>query len=350
MNYIAFIDMVGTKNLANFDAAGYMEYITNFQQLIILHLDKLENKGKIHFFSDCAYIESEDPEILITFLSSFRIDLMTLKIFLKGSIVEGKLGAITGPESESDVKKMYGDEVLRKFKTVRPQLLEHKNQISGTLFYCNDIAKAFKMQDNLKGIGCFVHSDIIKISKSIEHKTVDSFYVKDTHKNILEFFKDLKYSNEFISNVNAINLIIQVYARSNTYSQKYGRYYLTILASIINSSNFKKLSLNKNDSSKSGKFLYEPPIFTTIMNLKKKFPLLYEKAYGLEYLYFALLNKIYNDQSGGNETTKEILKIILNSKRFINKYMNNLEALPTKLISDQNKGKLISDYFDIYGK
>lgn len=348
MSYIAFIDMVGTKNYANYDAKKYMDNVVTFQQTIVNHVGKLKKKGKIFFFSDCAYIESDDVNVLLNFLTSFRNDLVVCNIFLKGGVTQGQLAAITGFENDKHILSHYGQDVFSKYNSVKKNLEEYKDEIRGTLFFSNNIAEVFKMQDNLKGIACTINPSVFS-NRDLEKETVESFYIKDPHKNTLEFFRDIRYSDSFISGQEVIDKVFKLYAISNTYSLKYGRYYLSILVSIINSSNFTSIRIEDN-SSNFNKFSKTPPIFEKIMGIKKTFPILYEKAVGLEFIYFTLLNKLYSDRKGRDDVTREVLKIILNFKRFINKYMNSLELLPKKLISDKNKGLLIEDYFEIYDK
>src|SRR5580658_10819220 len=101
MKYISFIDILGTKNSSeNENFEDYLKLITDFQYTLINEAEVLKDKGRVHFFSDCAYIESDDISVLINYLINLRSELLQVNIFIRGSIIKGVLGAISGNESE----------------------------------------------------------------------------------------------------------------------------------------------------------------------------------------------------------------------------------------------------------
>lgn len=345
MNYISFVDLIGTKNLAQYNIESYRDTVVNFQAAMINNVSALNKKGKVHFFSDCAYIESSDLESLLDFIRSFRSELLSLSLYLKGSIIEGTLGAINGDETDEFVGTTYGEMVLARYNSCKGTLKKFKQEINGTLFFSPDIGNAYKFQDFLKGIGIYLDQNLIaKLNNKQKKETVISFFIKDFSKPNLEFFYDIKFGEDELTE-EIIDDVIRKYTLSNTYSLKYGRYYLSVLASLINSSDFSRIKFNKDGN---GSFLKAPYIFYKILNLKFEKPILYNKALGLEFIYFSLINKLYNDRKSNtdNSVTLQVVKRIVNHNKFINKYLNNLDSIPNRLLSDRNKSYLISDYFE----
>lgn len=343
MNYIAYIDILSIQDRSGHTSATYSDTMLTFQEILLQNLERLKNRGRLHFFSDCAYIETEDPKHLINFLMKFRGDLMAIGIFLKGSVIRGALGAINGFETEDHLRKMYGNNegILANYHSVKEKLAKYKDEIRGTLFFSSDVSTAYKLQNNLKGIGILALPGVVD-QQSRGRYFVNSFYLRDVRKNAVDFFYDLKYEDSDLTE-HMVRQVMRGYAISNTYSVKYGRFYLTILVSMINSSDFSKIKLSPDD--RKGPLLKAPVIFNAVMNLRNTFPVLYERATGLEFLYFAIINKVYTDKKERNDTTGEILRRILIHRRVMRRYLNNLEELPDRLISESSKKLLIEDFF-----
>lgn len=340
-SYIAYLDVLGTKNSSeNEDFDEYIKLITCFQNALIRSSHLLDETGKIYFFSDCAYIESCNINSLIDMLSSIRQTLFDDEKFVRGAVVKGKLGALNSDDIE-DCEKRYADDpdLLHKMKASLNFFKQSKDnsKIKGTLFFCKDVAKAYTFESQLKGAAFYIDNEIRKETKDI----VKSGFVSNIQKNTYNSFYDIKYNSESITS-SFIEKVLRFYALSNTSDVKYGRYYLTILISCINSEDFSNI---KYDEEKR-KFVDSPEIFYKILNLKKSHKLVYNNAKGLEYLYFALIDKFYSDVKDMTLRRYFLNEVFLNY-RFLSKYQNKISQLPKELISNRTKKSLLEDIVEI---
>lgn len=340
-SYIAYLDVLGTKNSSeNEDFDEYIKLITCFQNSLVRSSHLLDDRGKVYFFSDCAYIESNDISSLVNMLGSVRQTLFDDEIFVRGALVRGKLGALNGDDIE-DCEQRYADdgELLNKMRVSLNFFKQSKDntKIKGTLFFCKDVARVYSFESQLKGAAFYVDSDIRKETKEI----VKSGYISNIQKNSYCSFYDIKYDALSISNT-FIEKVFRYYALSNTSDIKYGRYYLTILISCVNSINLSNTKYNEQ----SREFIDTPDLFYQILNLKKTHKILYNNAKGLEYLYFALIDKFYTDVKDVMLRRYFLSEIFLNYK-FLSKYQNKISQLPKELISTRTKKSLLEDIVEI---
>lgn len=345
-NYIAYLDVLGTKNSSeNENFNEYIKLITCFQNALVLSADLLEKDARIYFFSDCAYIESTKINSIIETLSSIRLSLFDDDIFVRGALVEGELGAL----NSEDIKKCISrysknEEFMRKMKTPINFFTKSKSasKIKGTLFFSKDVAKAYYHESTLKGAAIFVDYDLKKEFKDTTSVAiVKSGYISDVQKNTYKSFYDIKYDSELITS-SFIEKVLKHYTLSNTANVKYGRYYLTLLISCVNSVDYS----NTKYDSKIKKFTNAPEIFSQIIHLKQNHRLLYNNAKGLEYLYFSLIDKFYFDVED-IPIRRIFLKEIFTNYRFLSKYQNKISQLPKELLSNKNKNLLLQDLVEI---
>ncbi|GHT36873.1 hypothetical protein AGMMS49574_29180 [Bacteroidia bacterium] len=133
---------------------------------------------------------------------------------------------------------------------------------------------------------------------------------------------------------------------ANASDIKYGRYYLTILISCVNSLDFSQIVYN-DDVFICEKNVDVLDIFNLILNLRKTHKHIYNHAIGIEYLYFSLINKFYNEKSNTDITTKMFLKEILLNKKHMEKYLNQIAKLPDALINSNSRRLLIKDLVNL---
>ena len=338
MNFICFIDVLGTKNSSeNENFEDYLSSVTNFQNYLLSDSYILETVGRIHFFSDCAYIESTNLEALLQYLIRLRQDLMDIGIFVRGAITEGILGAVCGEESDEIFQKNYNNETIQKrYNSLKGILEKTKHIAKGTIVLSKDLSKAYSLENFIKGASIGVQETIALLASSY---VVKSGFIKSVDKCQYQWFFDLKYEESYISK-EFLDHLLHHYTLSNLSDISYGRYYLSILITCINSVNFEGLKYDDLSS----KFVSFPPLFDYIINLRTKYRSLYNYAIGLEFLYFKLIDKIYEDFNEANEMTKTILYNILQNKRYISKYQNKLSSIPKEIISGKSRTLLLKDY------
>jgi len=340
--YIAYIDVLGTKNSAeNYNYEKYLALIINFQtELLRIARSKLGGNDRIHFFSDCAYIESNNLKTLIDALKFLRTQLFDGDLFLKGAIIQGKLGAI-GKFSDVEEFMSYYDygindeEVTKATNCIFTQNDSSlKDKINGSLFFSTDICQAYTNENDLKGSAILIEEGLIK-NNEIINDIVESGYI--SNKNTFSIFYDIKYDENNITEA-FLDKILSHYTKSNMQNKNYGRHYLSILISCINSTNFEKYDIDFNNA---------PPILTKILKLKDTHKQIYNYAIGLEYLYLTLINKFYCDIDENSDLTKEFVKIILKNQKFLCKYLNNLSSIPKKLLNNKSRNLFINDVLEI---
>jgi len=341
--YIAYIDLLGTKNYAeNYNYKEYLGLIINFQtELLRMTQSKIGNKDRVHFFSDCAYIESDNIEVLIEALKSLRTQLRDSNLFLKGAVMEGKLGAVGKFSNRDEFISYYNYDINDKEVTnatrcvFAQQGLSSSNKISGSLFFSTDICQLYTIESELKGSAILIDEKLI--NEKIKTHIVESGYI--SNKNTFSNFYDIRYDEKSITG-DFLDKILAHYTKSNMQNKNYGRHYLSILMSCINSTNFagKSYDIDSDDA---------PPILAKILKLKETHKQIYNYAIGLEYLYLALINKFYYDIDENSVLTKEFVKIILKKQKFLSKYLNNLSSIPKKLLHNKSRNLFINDVLEI---
>ena len=152
-------------------------------------------------------------------------------------------------------------------------------------------------------------------------------------------FYDISYLKEDIT-PDFLDKLLKTYYKSNIYDVNYGRYYLSILISCVNSVNFSKLYFDEVNN----KFENTEPIFNKILNLKKEHKDLYNFTSGLEYVYFTLINKVYNDIGEANGTTKNFLKIVMFNNKYLRIYRNKISRISKALVEIKVKNLMLQDF------
>jgi hypothetical protein len=339
--YIAYIDVLGTKNSAeNYNYEKYLGLILNFQNELLSIAKKYSNStGRIHFFSDCAYIESNNLADLINALKKLRDQLFDCNLFLKGSIVRGKLGAIGNFKTKEEFINYYNYDQNDKevHDAIRCVFGQQKNdKLNGSLFFSTDLVKAYTNENNLKGAAIFVDEELVKEGK-INDLIVESGYI--SNKDTFSSFYDIKYDNDKITD-SFLDKVLSHYTKSNMQNKNYGRHYLSILISCINSTNI--------DSSIDEDFDNAPSILKKMLNLKNNHKQIYNYAIGLDYLYLTLVNKFYLDIGESSKLTKNFSKTIVNKNRkFLGKYLNNLSSISKDLLKKESRNLFIADMEEI---
>lgn len=339
--YIAYLDVLGVKNSSetqNYEY--YLRLITDFQNELMRVAEKIE-EGRVHFFSDCAFIESKNLESLINSLQTLR-DLLfdsdpdNGPTFIRGAVTYGILGAINGSENQEFIDDYYNDEdISKRYRYLKKSLINPS--VQGTLFLSKDTARLVELESKLKGAAFNI--DNIIINDIDKNKLVDSGYLTSFSVDNFRTFKDIAYEPEEITE-SFIDVLLKTFYRSNIYDINYGRYYLTVLISCINSINLSKLDIDENSS----EYLNAPPLFYKVLNLRTEYRELYDRTQGLEFVYFTLINKVYSDLGRNSETTRTFLKQIFINKKYLGKYSNKISSVPTSVLSLENKNLMIRDF------
>jgi hypothetical protein len=319
-SYIAYLDMLGTQGFCG-SPDVYYEKITDFYQELqqcSIFLEKEGKAGKVGFFSDSAYIESSDLECMVIFLERFRNRLCSKGLFFNGALQTGKLGIIDPREKNKDLP------------------------LFGVVFTNNNLAKVYVEQNKFKGIGIHLSDEVVfdMSASGLSDHIVDSIYLPEPNSKPVEY-KDLKvelsfdgfrrYEQCFL--VKVINACLLAYSSS----QKYGRYYISLLACVVNSSNCNYIEWDHDKH----RFLNAPLIFNAILDLAKgdaDIP----KVAGIEYLCLLVVYKAYEKLSDidKQDLTEAVHKLPI----FSIKYANDLEQIPKLLDKNDTREQFITLY------
>lgn len=340
--YICFIDLIGTKNLALEDSFNYLNSLKQFQYVLIEQsLLFEENQAELYFFSDCAYIECQDIENLINYISNVRNELFPHGYYFKAAITNGKLNALTGKEDNSYIQNKYSNdpEFIRSYEDIKAKLDKSAIKINGTIFFGTHISKAFLMQENLKGLATYIDREIIDQNLLNTNLLVKSLHLPNPLSKKPEVFYDIKFDDDELTE-SYFKYLIQKYSSANLRQKKYGRYFLSLIATWIGSENFNNVSYNQ----KKDDIDNAPYTLKEMLSLNTKYKEMFENAIGIEYLYYLLLDKIYTDQNGHNAATKVILRTIIKFKKIANGIIKDFDLISHDIIRKANRAHLFADY------
>jgi hypothetical protein len=306
-NLIAFVDLLGTSELSRVDPDAFYTSLTTFQEAICNFASYLETEGEVYFFSDCAYIQSPNIDSLVLYLRAVRQTLSEQGLYMKGAISGGSLNAQEPPLSQPPKKG---------------------NRLVTGCWFGPDVVTVYGLQDGLRGIG-------IRIDKSISENFrkkgygVASCHLPQTNSRHAEYFSDLKFSPEEL-NENILKIFVRNFFKTNTRSRRFGRYYISFLVSWINSADLSGVGRGR-----TGDRLEEMPLICQIlMNgmIEKHFT----DLSGLEFIYFALLEKAYNE-CNSQKAIRMFETYIAKRKKLISR----LETMPRDIFGERNRRKFL---------
>lgn len=105
MSYIAFLDLLGTKNLSTDDATSYSKSISIFTNCL---QRSLVEGCEAYAFSDCAYLEASTLSQIVSTLYTLRAELLMQQRFFVAAVACGTLNASVVDSIDKNFK--YKDE------------------------------------------------------------------------------------------------------------------------------------------------------------------------------------------------------------------------------------------------
>lgn len=320
--WIAFIDLLGTKDSARIKKSEYPDKIRTFNRTLEEQAYYIDANVKVRYFSDSVYVECSDPVELLRFCSRVRWLLFSEEIFFKSALCEGVL-----------------DEVL----TNKQEKLNERRSldVSGASFGSAAVA-VYYAQENFKGIGFSL--DRSSLNPELEHYTCKSYFPIGVEKRTWHQYFDVRYSESEIGgvvkpdgsigdaevNVAYFDCILEAALRANAKQKNLSRYYLSSMITSINSSDFSQLEFH------NGKWQFFPVsfyhIFLNYSNRKN-----YSSIVGFEALYLSMANIIFNSDFGGvprylspahDSICNEVVKMLIGLKIL----KNPIESLPSGIL------------------
>lgn len=288
-SWIAFLDLLGTKNSSRIKKSEFPTKINTFARTIQEQAESINCDVKLRFFSDSAYIEGNDIDELSKYASRLRFLLFSQEIFFKAAISPGKLDDRPSTKCE---KRDNGFEL----------------DIQGSSFGESAVTVYYN-QENFKGIGFFLDTKEGKSEKS-DFFCESAFPQSDDLKKWSGFF-DIRYNN---SNINStmesndsvdgfenalsfLDILLENALRANFQKNGLSRYYISNFITLINSSDFSKLSISDDEWKNA------PPIFFHML-ISKKRRTNYSSLKGGHALFFALLHKVLSTSCDGRSAPR----------------------------------------------
>ena len=324
MGYIAYLDLLGTKDFAG-DPDVYSSNITIFyrEAKTLSHYLK-DAKGRIGIFSDCLYAECADLEAMLNFIVALRGRLTVQQLFFNAAITCGDIGVVNQAKSDND-------------------------NFFGVAFEKSDIARVYMKHNKFKGIGIWVDEEIVKdlnMKKTAQYEIVRSVYVQEMESQLYVPYYDVAfkfdnriydcYEDECIKVI--LNSCLLAYAKS----KKYGKYYLSILATLINSHSDYQLQWDN----KNRKFRNSPLIYHIIMKLAADYGKEYPEIQGIEVLCLLIINNAFSNKNITGNDRKSIVSEFMRYDCLRKAYSYSINSLPN-VFSGDNKDIFIQIYQEI---
>lgn len=216
--YISFLDLLGTKALAQYDENLYIQTIHEFGDALFSIADICDfQKVNCHAFSDCAYIECDDLKGLCDFITLLRKELLSKRICFNAAIC-------------------VGDMIIRR-----------RNNYNGNVdmldFSGPDTVTVYSKQTKFTGAGIYVDSQLHD-HEDIKNNLIDSKFVtldKNGH-FVYHLYKDIKYG---INDIMLLTYVLHMLLENYILNKRASRYYIAMLFTC-----FKEIWENSNSKMK----------------------------------------------------------------------------------------------------
>ena len=319
MGYIAFLDLLGTKDFSD-NAKVYTEKISCFYESAKECSYHLNDVGNVGIFSDCLYAESKELLNLVRFLTSLRDRLCSKEIFFAAALMEGTIGVVKQAKAKRD-------------------------NFFGVAFENSMIAEVYIKQTRFKGIGIFIDESIVKEVDNLRGiRAVKSVFMKDVESGEIIAYHDIAYdmrNDEYAGYEQAVlKLIINQCLLAYTQSDRFGRYYLSILATILNSCAEENIRWNGAENG----FSECPMLFSIVMKMAEHPGEVYSQIKGLDLLCLIILNAVFKHEDISEIDKKMIVKKIMAYECLEEKYSHSINQLPKEIFDNDNRERIIEIY------
>lgn len=316
MPYIAFFDMIGTRNSALISSEEYKEAINDFNNTLEPIVQSYS--CQIYGYSDSVYAEIKKTKDLIPFFRTLRDKLMENHRYFSAAVDCGSLGA---KKTSFDENKGFSMEFTKK-STI-------------------DI---YLKQCQFSGIGVWLSESVVSILKQekMEKDFCQSVYqrypAKDIESGIVQIY-DISYDEV---SLDKLKYIISDYLMTAATSERAGRYYITAIISMIK-------GLDKNV------VLYELKKAIDLLSLNS-IPYAFKSNPQTEmysvYFMFALIDYILLLRNSDEPIDYEkMCKTVISEYKIEQcKMIKTLSTIPTAIISEENKRNFLKILYNMSAK
>lgn len=304
----AFIDLVGTKNLAAAEADLYFEVLGKFQG----HLADLCNRidgGHIYFFSDCAFFEHANSTQFLNFFFELRRSLLQDGLYFKGAILRGNLNPVAAQDY---------------FQVKGPATSAVRRRTLSGYFFSSDAARLYSMQERMKGIGTHVDDSL---RGEAGFATVSSCYIPSPPAKGVHAYKDLRFQPEDMTRGNLALLLSEFYYAKSR-SRKLGRYYVAPLVLWLQSMDLRNLEVGASR---------DEDLVNIILN--GRFDKLMGDTPSVAVIYLTLLNRVFTEQAS---VPDELYDAVWEFARKRRRMFRELEGIPLDILSHDARRRCIT--------
>ena len=345
-NYIAYLDLLGTKRFAE-NAEDYHKKIEVFRdslRLCVHSFSNAEPRGnrtdndpldtQVWIFSDSAYVETKKLSEMVHFMMHLRDVLLQEQLFFSAAITKGELGVVDPSADDLSLRKGI---------------------LSGFAFAGNDAARVFVLQANFKGMGIYIDAsqkgdglgktlkDEFLADPELKPLLVKSYFFPDAGNNGVDISGEIQPYWDLLLDYKAnkvLEIILEECFSAYQKSTRAGRYYFSLMCNLINSYGESE-ELLWDSQTKSPQA--ESKIFKAVFAmLKRADELPYEYVLGKEVLGFLVVNKLYK-RTAERKKNREIAEAIMDFPVVAKTYAHKVESIPD--VFDKGLRELFMDVY-----
>lgn len=319
-NSLAFVDLLGTSEFAQNERTRFQQSLVTFKETVESGASLLASTDSVYFFSDCLYLETDAPERAIAFLRYLRRHMLLQGFYMKGALGYGTLDVLSPSGVGAGARQGHSRD-QNEAPPTGPTIRGHS--------FRGDVVEIYALQDALKGIG-------IRVAETLVPNLDHSFLVQSCHlpypnSRVAECFSDLRFS-AFDLDEESIQFLLRDFVMAATRSKRYGRYYLSVLISIIRSSQYSGLAASpRTDEEVFGDHFVE-------ILLTKDFERNFGTLPGIEQVYFALLDELYHQSQKKMIEWLDPVQDFLARRR---RYISHLETVPSCIFGRASRNRFL---------
>lgn len=302
VRYIAFIDLLATKQSLDIGHDSYYANLKLFRQGLEATSDRLDRTDRIYAFSDCAYIAFSDMNEFSSYLNFLRKYFISKRLYFRCAISIGELDGVPLTD-KSGGAELFG------------------------FTFGSDAVSAYLLHERYKGVGVIVDGSI----RTDVYPAVFSCYFSSERGGALNIYRDIKLSfDSYDEELELLRSFEFELRKQSVRSKRIGRYYIPMLISWIASCDYSDL-----DIMDEGNGITTNKPIVNLMIFNKSFDSIIQEIHGFENAYFMMYSMLFSVE---DDEVSQILSKKIASKRNIR---SKVGSAHTQIISEKIKNNLL---------
>lgn len=321
MTWCGYIDMLGTRAIVQRSRHDLLIGLHAFHSALQDNFDHLDG-GRCFAFSDGAFFICPSEEKFFPFYKGVRNQLFQGAIYFRCSLIRGEIGVIKKSRSRKEKRPKDG---LPDFFS---------------LTFADDAPKAYQMESEFKGVGCFIEGS------NKNKSTVPSFFLKVSSNSVKSYpYRDFRYSEFELSRpsdslvkpsydgeLRLFDKLISACHATLTQSSSVASYYVSALVAMIRSTDLTKSDYRSNEGWLDTPYVFEEFMGDGMNRVLKGLP-------GLNLIYLACFDHLFHEHKAGIPVGAE--SAILRRLLKVPGCFRNLDRIPEAVISPKARHRLI---------